>query len=224
MIQGAAYAAVAEKVGLKAKDVKAAVDGLLGVASDELKKNGSSKLEVESQIEDKEEAKKAYRNFAGKRDGGRGRQLQKSSSEVGVSDFGLDIPMLPHARRFPSGSEWQHHLLREDAEPDSFSLADWRGQRGHKSSLGGRVSNLGSDTPTPSHSRGFPAGSEWRHPPFRVPAVTNLLDDRAKGRVKPPSNQIYFIRHPRTFFHQVVVYKQDPRSYWHEFVGKEGEA
>ena len=44
MTQGAAYAAVAEKVGLKAKDVKAAVDGLLGVASDELKKNGSFKL------------------------------------------------------------------------------------------------------------------------------------------------------------------------------------
>ena len=33
MIQGAAYAAVAEKVGLKAKEVKVVVEGLLDVAS-----------------------------------------------------------------------------------------------------------------------------------------------------------------------------------------------
>jgi len=44
MTQGAAYAAVAEKVGLKAKVVKAVVEGLLDVASDQLKKNGSFKL------------------------------------------------------------------------------------------------------------------------------------------------------------------------------------
>merc|ERR1712194_540344 len=44
MSQSAAYAAVAEKVGLKAKEVKAVVDGLLDVASDQMKKNGKFKL------------------------------------------------------------------------------------------------------------------------------------------------------------------------------------
>merc|ERR1719330_1919775 len=39
-----AYSAVAEGAGLKPKDVKAAVEGLLGVAADQLKKNGSFKL------------------------------------------------------------------------------------------------------------------------------------------------------------------------------------
>merc|ERR1711993_125569 len=39
-----AYSAVAESAGLKPKDVKAAVEGLLGVAADQLKKNGSFKL------------------------------------------------------------------------------------------------------------------------------------------------------------------------------------
>merc|ERR1712226_1105833 len=39
-----AYAAVAEKAGLKVKDVKAAVEGLLAVAADQLKKNGSFKV------------------------------------------------------------------------------------------------------------------------------------------------------------------------------------
>merc|ERR1712160_212383 len=42
--QTAAYAAVAEKVGLKAKEVKAAVEGLLDVAAEQMKKNGSFKL------------------------------------------------------------------------------------------------------------------------------------------------------------------------------------
>merc|ERR1739838_1278944 len=39
-----AYSAVAESLGLKAKDVKAAVDGIMTVASEQLKKNGSFKL------------------------------------------------------------------------------------------------------------------------------------------------------------------------------------
>merc|ERR1712039_167510 len=39
-----AYSAVAEGAGLKPKDVKAAVEGLLGVAADQLKKNGSFKF------------------------------------------------------------------------------------------------------------------------------------------------------------------------------------
>ena len=42
--QTAAYAAVAEKVGLKAKEVKAAVEGLLDVAAEQMKKNGSFKF------------------------------------------------------------------------------------------------------------------------------------------------------------------------------------
>merc|ERR1711865_734917 len=44
MTQGAAYAAVAEKAGVKAKEVKAVVEGLIDVAADQLKKNGSFKL------------------------------------------------------------------------------------------------------------------------------------------------------------------------------------
>merc|ERR1712151_296287 len=42
--QSAAYAAVAEKVGLKAKEVKVAVEGLLDVAAEQIKKNGSFKF------------------------------------------------------------------------------------------------------------------------------------------------------------------------------------
>merc|ERR1712166_806367 len=42
--QTAAYAAVADKVGLKAKDVRAAVEGLFDVASAEMKKNGAFKF------------------------------------------------------------------------------------------------------------------------------------------------------------------------------------
>merc|ERR1712130_251926 len=38
------YASVAETVGLKGKDVKAAVEGLLAVAAGELKKHGSFKI------------------------------------------------------------------------------------------------------------------------------------------------------------------------------------
>ena len=44
MSQSAAYAAVAEKVSLKAKEVKAAVEGLFDVASEQMKKNGSFKF------------------------------------------------------------------------------------------------------------------------------------------------------------------------------------
>merc|ERR1719375_297089 len=40
----AAYSSVAETVGLKPKDVKAAVEGLVAVAADQLKKNGSFKV------------------------------------------------------------------------------------------------------------------------------------------------------------------------------------
>merc|ERR1712080_180127 len=39
-----AYQAVAETTGLKTKDVKGAVEVLMGVAADQLKKNGSFKL------------------------------------------------------------------------------------------------------------------------------------------------------------------------------------
>merc|ERR1711862_637987 len=39
-----AYGAVAESTGLKPKDVKAAVEGLMAVAADQLKKNGSFKV------------------------------------------------------------------------------------------------------------------------------------------------------------------------------------
>merc|ERR1719231_2014974 len=40
----AAYSSVAEKTGLKAKEVKQVVEGLIEVAAGELKKNGSFKL------------------------------------------------------------------------------------------------------------------------------------------------------------------------------------
>merc|ERR1711979_36610 len=39
-----AYGSVAETTGLKAKDVKAVVEGIVTVAADQLKKNGSFKL------------------------------------------------------------------------------------------------------------------------------------------------------------------------------------
>jgi len=44
MTATAAYGAVAESTGLKAKDVKAAVGGIETVAAAELKKNGSFKV------------------------------------------------------------------------------------------------------------------------------------------------------------------------------------
>merc|ERR1712188_364853 len=44
MTASAAYSSVAEKVGLKAKDVKSVMEGLVGIAAQELKKNGSFKL------------------------------------------------------------------------------------------------------------------------------------------------------------------------------------
>merc|ERR1711903_293231 len=39
-----AYSSVAESTGLKPKDVKGAVEGLLGLAADQIKKNGSFKV------------------------------------------------------------------------------------------------------------------------------------------------------------------------------------
>merc|ERR1712046_486860 len=44
MTASGAYSSVAETVGLKPKDVKAAVEGLVAVAADQLKKNGSFKI------------------------------------------------------------------------------------------------------------------------------------------------------------------------------------
>merc|ERR1712146_331 len=44
MSASAAYSSVAETTGLKAKDVKAVVEGLVTVAGEELKKSGSFKL------------------------------------------------------------------------------------------------------------------------------------------------------------------------------------
>merc|ERR1711924_387410 len=43
MTQSAAYASVAEKMGLKSKDVKSAVEGIMDVAAAEMKKTGSFK-------------------------------------------------------------------------------------------------------------------------------------------------------------------------------------
>merc|ERR1712226_1150273 len=44
MTASGAYSSVAESAGLKPKDVKTAVEGLLGVAADQLKKNGYFKF------------------------------------------------------------------------------------------------------------------------------------------------------------------------------------
>merc|ERR1712039_433919 len=44
MTAAGAFAAVAETAGLKPKDVKAAMEGLLAVAAEQLKKNGSFKI------------------------------------------------------------------------------------------------------------------------------------------------------------------------------------
>merc|ERR1712094_130332 len=44
MTASAAYSSVAETTGLKAKEVKAVVEGLVEVAAGELKKNGQFKL------------------------------------------------------------------------------------------------------------------------------------------------------------------------------------
>merc|ERR1712183_517185 len=44
MTAAGAYNSVAETMGLKPKDVKAAVEGLVAVAADQLKKNGSFKV------------------------------------------------------------------------------------------------------------------------------------------------------------------------------------
>merc|ERR1712130_747626 len=43
MTASAAYSCVAEKTGLKAKDVKAAIEGVVELAAGELKKNGTFK-------------------------------------------------------------------------------------------------------------------------------------------------------------------------------------
>merc|ERR1712003_250281 len=44
MTASGAYSSVAEATSMKPKDVKAAVEGLLAVAADQLKKNGSFKI------------------------------------------------------------------------------------------------------------------------------------------------------------------------------------
>merc|ERR1711966_569284 len=44
MTASATYASVAETTGLKSKDVKGIVEGYLGVAASEIKRNGSFKL------------------------------------------------------------------------------------------------------------------------------------------------------------------------------------
>merc|ERR1712007_317670 len=44
MTASAAYSSVAETTGLKAKDVKGVVEGIMAVAAEELKKSGSFKL------------------------------------------------------------------------------------------------------------------------------------------------------------------------------------
>merc|ERR1711930_20776 len=44
MTATAAYSSVAETTGLKTKDVKSVIEGIVTVAADELKKNGSFKL------------------------------------------------------------------------------------------------------------------------------------------------------------------------------------
>merc|ERR1712170_237896 len=41
MTASGAYSSVADKVGLKPKDVKSVMEGLVGIAAQELKKNGS---------------------------------------------------------------------------------------------------------------------------------------------------------------------------------------
>merc|ERR1712188_113740 len=41
---GAAYSSVAETTGLKSKDVKAVMEGIIEIAAEQLKKNGSFKL------------------------------------------------------------------------------------------------------------------------------------------------------------------------------------
>merc|ERR1712084_4505 len=44
MTATAAYSSVAETTGLKTKDVKSVIEGIVAVAADELKKSGSFKL------------------------------------------------------------------------------------------------------------------------------------------------------------------------------------
>merc|ERR1712124_104921 len=44
MTASGAYSSVAETAGLKSKDVKAALEGLIEIAAEQLKKNGSFKL------------------------------------------------------------------------------------------------------------------------------------------------------------------------------------
>merc|ERR1712238_118222 len=44
MTASGAYSAVAEKVGMKAKDVKGVFEAMMAVAADQLKKNGSFKI------------------------------------------------------------------------------------------------------------------------------------------------------------------------------------
>merc|ERR1711937_40963 len=44
MTASGAYSSIAENMGLKPKDVKAAVEGLMGLAAAQVKKNGSFKI------------------------------------------------------------------------------------------------------------------------------------------------------------------------------------
>merc|ERR1712183_971425 len=44
MTSSAAYSSVAEKLGLKSKDVKGVMEGIVELAAEQLKKNGSFKL------------------------------------------------------------------------------------------------------------------------------------------------------------------------------------
>merc|ERR1712167_364765 len=46
MTQSAVYSSVAESTGLKQKQVKGIVEGIMGVASEQLKKNGAFKFAV----------------------------------------------------------------------------------------------------------------------------------------------------------------------------------
>jgi len=61
MTATAAYGAVAESTGLKAKDVKAAVEGIMTVAAAELKKNGSFKVAGALNLKLKKKAAKPAR-------------------------------------------------------------------------------------------------------------------------------------------------------------------
>merc|ERR1712098_324013 len=56
-----AYSSVAETTGLKSKDVKAAMEGVIEIAAQELKKNGSFKLAGASNLKLKKKPARAAR-------------------------------------------------------------------------------------------------------------------------------------------------------------------